>query len=308
MADRPLLLIDSASMYYRAFYALPESMTAPDGRPVNAVRGFLDILARLMSARGPADLVCCWDDDWRPQWRVNLIPSYKTHRLADVATGGEEEPDTLSPQIGMIAEVLAALGICRVGADGFEADDVIATLAAGHRGPVEIATGDRDLFQLVDDTRPVRVLYPVTKGGFDVITDAVVVDRYAVPGAGYADLSLMRGDPSDGLPGVPGVGEKTAARLLNSFGSMAGILAAAQDPSSAITPAVRRSLLDSRDYIMRADRVVRLRADVPLPTLSTRIPRTPADPEQWAHLVTSWGLAGSAGRLEKALQAQPTDV
>ena len=308
MAGRPLLLVDSASMYYRAYYALPESLTAPDGRPVNAVRGFLDILARLITGRGPAHLVCCWDDDWRPSWRVALVPSYKTHRLADESTGGEEEPDTLSPQIGMIAEALAALGISRVGAAGFEADDVIATLAAHHRGPVEIATGDRDLFQLVDDTRPVHVLYPVAKGGFDVITDAVVAERYAVPGRAYADLALMRGDPSDGLPGVPGVGEKTAARLLGSFGSMSGILTAAEDPTSAITPAVRRSLLASRDYIERADRVVRLRADVPLPTLATRMPQTPADGDRWRELVARWGLAGSAARIEQALAGQPTEV
>ena len=148
-APRPLLLLDTASLYFRAFFGVPESVKAPDGTPVNAVRGLLDMTARLITARRPGRLVACWDDDWRPAFRVAAIPSYKAHRLA--ADGGEEVPDALSVQIPVIVEVLAALGIARVGSPGFEADDVIGTLTArevarppADRSPVEVVTGDRD--------------------------------------------------------------------------------------------------------------------------------------------------------------------
>ena len=147
-----LMLLDSAGLYYRAFHGVPDSITAPDGTPVNAVRGFLDMCAALVASRQPTGLVACWDDDWRPQWRVDLLASYKAHRVA--ADGAEDEPEALGVQVGIIAAVLAALGIPRVGAADFEADDVIATLARRHsaRGEVvEVVTGDRDLIQLVDD-------------------------------------------------------------------------------------------------------------------------------------------------------------
>src|SRR5665811_592743 len=163
-SSAPLLLLDTASLYFRAFYGVPESVRAADGTPVNAVRGLLDMTARLVTARRPSRLVACWDDDWRPEFRVAAIPSYKEHRLA--AAGGEEVPPLLSAQIPVIIEVLAALGIARVGAPGYEAGDVIGTLTArevarpdGERVPVEVVTGDRDLFQLVDDAAPVRILY-----------------------------------------------------------------------------------------------------------------------------------------------------
>ena len=166
MSERPekLMLLDSASLYFRAFYGLKESITAPDGTPVNAVRGFLDFITRLVTDQEPTRLVCCWDDDWRPDFRVAAIPSYKAHRVADVATDAEEIPDTLAPQVPVIADVLAAFGIARIGVAGYEADDVIGTLAARSEVPVDVVTGDRDLFQVVDDARRVRVLY-TAKGG-----------------------------------------------------------------------------------------------------------------------------------------------
>ena len=163
------MLLDAASLYFRAFYGVPPSVTSPDGRPVNAVRGFLDMTARLVGAHSPDRLVACWDDDWRPAFRVEALPSYKAHRLAP--DGGEETPPELGPQVPILVDVLAAAGIARVGAPGFEADDVIGTLSARARGPVDVVTGDRDLFQLVDDERQVRVLYTVKGlGKLDPVT------------------------------------------------------------------------------------------------------------------------------------------
>ncbi len=233
------MLLDTASLYFRAYFGVPDSFKAPDGTPVNAVRGLLDFIARLVTDYRPTHLACCWDNDWRPQWRVDLIPSYKAHRVeapVRAAAPGdahweEEVPDPLEAQIPVIVEVLEAFGIAIVGADGYEADDVIGTLATGAGMPVDIVTGDRDLFQLVDDEAEVRVLYTARGvGKHERITGDVVREKYGVAAGQYADFATLRGDTSDGLPGVAGVGEKTAATLLGRFGDVAGILAAAGDP------------------------------------------------------------------------------
>ncbi len=219
------MLLDSASLYFRAFHGVPESVTAPDGTPVNAVRGFLDMVAFLVRGRRPDRLVACLDLDWRPAFRVAAVPSYKAHRVSP--KGGETVPDGLVPQVPVILEVLAALGIAAVGADGFEADDVIGTLAHAATEPVEVVSGDRDLFQVVRDDPPVHVLY-VGKGvrKLEVMGEAEVAAKYGVPGRGYADFAVLRGDPSDGLPGVKGVGEKSAAALVSRFGSLDAMVAA----------------------------------------------------------------------------------
>ncbi|MFE7134232.1 5'-3' exonuclease H3TH domain-containing protein [Streptomyces sp. NPDC057638] len=295
------MLLDTASLYFRAYFGVPDSVRAPDGTPVNAVRGLLDFIARLVQDHRPDDLVACWDNDWRPHWRVELIPSYKAHRVAVETEAGpdeEETPDTLSPQIPVIMEVLEALGIARVGADGYEADDVIGTLTARATGPVDIVTGDRDLFQLVDDARERRVLYPLKGVGTLQLTDeAWLREKYGVDGPGYADLALLRGDPSDGLPGVPGVGEKTAAKLLATYGDLAGIMAAADDPASKLTPAQRAKLLGARDYVAVAPRVVRVAPDVPLPPFDPALPTEPRDPAALDELAARWGLGGALQRL-----------
>src|SRR5215208_910036 len=223
-SDKRLMVLDSASMYFRAFFGVPE-VTAEDGTPVNAVRGFLDFISRLVGDYRPSDLVCAWDNDWRPQWRVDLLPSYKAHRVVKAIPGPrpdiEEVPDPLEIQVPLIREVLGAAGICVVGADGYEADDVIGTLATGASMPVDIVTGDRDLFQLVDDARGVRVLYIARGvGNHERMTAEVVVGKYRVLPSQYADFATMRGDASDGLPGVAGIGEKTAASLLLKFGDL----------------------------------------------------------------------------------------
>ncbi|MER6134713.1 5'-3' exonuclease [Streptomyces sp. BV286] len=302
---RRTMLLDTASLYFRAYFGVPESVRAPDGTPVNAVRGLLEFIDRLVKDHRPDDLVACMDADWRPQWRVDLIPSYKAHRVAEETEVGpdeEEVPDTLSPQVPVIEEVLDALGIARVGVEGYEADDVIGTFAGRATGPVDIVTGDRDLYQLVDDERKVRVLYPLKGVGMLQVTDETWLrEKYGVDGAGYVDLALLRGDPSDGLPGVPGIGEKTAAKLLAEFGDLAGIMAAVDDPKSKLTPSQRKRLDESRPYVSVAPKVVRVAGDVPLPDVRTALPRAPRDPAAVEALAARWGLGGSLARLLSTL-------
>lgn len=302
-----LLLLDSASLYFRAFFGVPQSLTAPDGTPVNAVRGFLDMVATLLQRGRPGGVVACWDDDWRPQWRVDALPSYKAHRVAgDGAAGAEEVPPALAAQVPVIAEALAALGIARVGAPGCEADDVIGTLvtravAAGR--PVDVVTGDRDLFQLVDDAAGMRVLY-TGRGvsNLEVVDQARLRERYGVPdGDRYADLAVLRGDPSDGLPGVAGIGEKTAAALLDRFGDLAGVLRAVETGDPALTRAQRTRLAAARDYLAAAPAVVRVLRDADLPDHDDRLPQRPADPDALVRLAQRWGVGSSLARVVDAL-------
>ncbi|TDC83791.1 5'-3' exonuclease [Micromonospora sp. KC606] len=299
----PILLIDAPSLYFRAYFGVPESAAkTTHGQPVNAVRGFLDMLAQLVRTRRPGRMVCALDHDWRPAWRVELLPSYKAHRVAP--EGGEVVPDTLSPQVPVILDVLAAIGICAVGATGYEADDVLGTLAVTESAPVEVVSGDRDLFQLVDDARPVRLLY-VGRGvaKLEACDEAAVRVRYGVPANRYADFAALRGDPSDGLPGVPGVGEKTAARLIERYGGLDGILTALDEPGSGFAPGLRTKLDSARDYLAVAPKVVRVATDIPLPKLATALPTAPAEPERLLELAQRWNLAGSCRRLVDALAA-----
>nr|WP_243876003.1 5'-3' exonuclease [Streptomyces sp. 846.5] len=295
-----LMLLDTASLYFRAFFGVPDSVRSPDGQPVNAVRGLLEFITRLVHDHAPDQLVACWDADWRPQWRVELIPTYKTHRLAaEPETEGQEEvPDTLSPQVPVIAAVLDALGIARVGVPGYEADDVIGTLTTRHPGPVDVITGDRDLFQLVDDVRGVRVLYPIKGvGTLQITNDALLVEKYGVNGSQYVDFAVLRGDPSDGLPGVVGIGEKTATKLINQYGDLAGIQAAAVDPDSKLTPAQRKRLIEGTDYLAVAPKVVSVATDVPLPTFDPTLRAEPLDPVTLEELSERWGLGNALQRL-----------
>jgi 5'-3' exonuclease len=297
------MLLDAASLYFRAFYGVPTSVTTPDGRPINAVRGFLDMTARLVVAHSPSRLVACWDDDWRPAFRVAALPSYKAHRVAP--EGGEEVPDELGPQVPVLVEVLAAAGLARVGAPGFEADDVIGTLATRARGPVDVVTGDRDLFQLVDDARGVRVLY-TNRGINDLefVDEAAVAAKYGIPGRAYADFAVLRGDPSDGLPGVAGVGGKTAATLINEFGSLAGIRAAVARtvvPKPPLTAALLKKLHAADAYLDAAPEVVAVVTTIDLPPVDGTLPRRPADPDALGALAETHGLESSVRRLGSAL-------
>lgn len=304
------MLLDTASLYFRAFFGVPDTVKAPNGTPVNAVRGLLDFITRLVTDYRPTHLACCWDNDWRPQWRVDLLPSYKAHRveteLAQPREGGahfeEEVPDPLEAQIPVIEAVLEAFGIAVVGADGYEADDVIGTLATGAGMPVDVVTGDRDLFQLVDDEEQVRILYTARGvGRHEQVTNETVRAKYGIDGRQYADFAALRGDPSDGLPGVSGVGEKTAATLLRRFGDLEGVVAAAADPDSDMAPGPRRKVKDAADYLAVAPKVVGVVRDLDLGDPDLTLPRTPAEPDRLVVLAEQWGLGGSVTRLVDAL-------
>jgi len=305
MPDR-LLLLDSASLYFRAFFGVPDQRSTPDETPTNALRGFLDMIATLVTAHQPTHLVACWDDDWRPQWRVDLVPTYKTHRLTEGSDVVEESPDDLTPQVPLIRDALRAIGIQRLGAPGCEADDVIGTLTERHRGvlPVDVVTGDRDLLQLVDDAGPVRVLY-TGKGGVrdpDVVTQAFLREKYAVPtGDAYLDMSVLRGDTSDGLPGVKGIGDKTAAQLIDTYGSLAGLRAAVASGDPALKGARRANLEAASGYLDVAPTVVRVLRDADVPRVDLALPREVADPELLDQLAEAYGVANPVGRVLKAL-------
>lgn len=280
-----LLLVDYSSLLYRAFHSIPDSV------PAHAVYGFLNMLARLVTDRRPTALGVAVDEDWRPAFRVDVLPTYKAQRVAD-----DDEPDLVGPQEAVGREVLRALGVAVVGAAAYEAEDVIATLAARTRGRVEIVSGDRDLFALVRDP-DVSVLYPVSGVSTLVeVDEAEVTRRYGIPGRAYADYAILRGDPSDNLPGVPGIGEKTASKLIAQYGSLARLLAATDLP-----PAVARKLDAARDYLAAARRVVPPVATVPLPDTSLALPTRPAHPRTLAALAERHALATPIGRLEKAL-------
>ncbi|MGH8971428.1 MAG: 5'-3' exonuclease [Actinomycetes bacterium] len=299
------MLLDTPSLYFRAFFGVPDSLTAPDGSPVNAVRGLLDFIARLVTDRGPSHLVACMDADWRPAFRVQAIPSYKAHR---VAYGHEEQvPDALSPQVLVIEQVLDALGLVQFGVAGYEADDVIGTLATSATMPVDVVTGDRDLFQLVDDERGVRILYTARGvGRHEVVDEATVTRKYGIPGRAYADFATLRGDPSDGLPGVPGVGDKTAAALVTRYGSLDSLLDALDAGDAAMPAGARTKLAAARDYLAVAPAVVAVAKDVPLPSYDDALPTAPRDPDRLVELSERWGLDSSLNRVLAALAAART--
>jgi 5'-3' exonuclease len=236
------------------------------------------------------------DADWRPAWRVAAVPSYKAHRVSPA--GGEEVPDALTPQVPVIESFLDALGVCRVGVAGYEADDVIGTLATAATVPVEIVTGDRDLFQLVDDEREVVVVY-IAKGvgASERIDEAEITRRYDIPGRSYADFATMRGDPSDGLPGVPGIGEKTAATLLRTFGDLDGILAAAAISDEGFPRGSHAKLVAALGDIPAMRRVVAVASDVTVGSIDPAIRAVPLDAAGLDVLAERWGLRNSVTRV-----------
>ncbi|MCF8604850.1 5'-3' exonuclease [Gordonia sp. HY442] len=307
------MLLDGASLWFRSFYALPEKMTSPDGRPVNALRGFLDTIAALVTEHRPTRLVVCLDVDWRPAFRTDLIPSYKAHRVADDSAGAsdaEDVPDTLTPQVDMITEALRCAGITTSGATGCEADDVIGTLAFDEAvDAVLVVSGDRDLLQVVaDDPVQVRVLY-VGRGlkNAELMGPAEVAAKYNVPtdraGTAYAEMSILRGDPSDGLPGVPGIGDKTAAKLITEYGDLDALEAAAYDAGSSLTKRARNSIVESKDYLAAARVVVAVRTDAETTESrdDDRLPTTPDDVDGLRALVAELGVDSSVNRLATAL-------
>ncbi len=311
-----LQLLDLAGIYFRAFHGVPSTTVGPAGQPVNAIRGTLDIVRRVMLDAGPTRVIACLDLDWRPAWRVDLVPTYKTHRVAqesdpqpllDGETAIEEVPDELGPQIPVLLEVLSALGISTAGAPGFEADDVIGTLVARERAdPVEVVTGDRDLFQLArDEPTTVRVRYiGAGMSKVQLLDTAGVAEKHGIPAGTYPDFAVLRGDPSDGLPGVPGVGDKTAATLISRFGSIEAVIDAVQNKSTELSTAQRVKLTPALPYLLVAPKVVRVATDADVtvsPAGDGTLPSAPVDPQRLLELSREYGLSSPVARLVDAL-------
>lgn len=310
MPRGPTLLLDSASLYYRSFYALPDSMTAPDGRPHNAIRGFLTTMTRLAKQFRPSTVVACWDEDWRPGWRVELLASYKTHRVEPgVEPGGrgvaEQTPDALGPQAEALGEVILAMGLARPGSPGFEADDIIATLAAREQGTAIVVSGDRDLVQVI---RPGVQMLLTVNGGMDnwpLLDAAAVIERFGVEPGRYVDLAVLRGDPSDGIPGVPGIGPKTAVALITEFGGLDGLIAAvdAGDVSKPLSPRLAGIIDEHRELIERMRLVASARTDVPV---EARWTPGPVQSDLLADLGSRWGVTRFVDEALGALAAAQT--
>ena len=295
------MLLDSASLWYRAYYGMPDTLVAPDGTPVNAIRGYIDMTARLISIYKPDRLVACLDGDWRPSWRVELFPEYKANRL-EAAGEEEEEPETLTPQIPILLDLLDLFGIPVVGVDDYEADDVMATYAEVEKGPIRIVTGDRDLFQMVDDKRDIKVVY-LAKGisQHDLVDLKYVSDRYQIPGERYALFAMFRGDPSDGLPGVRGIGEKGAAVIANNFANVDDVLAGAHSAHESLPPALAKKIIAGSDYLKIAPTVVQVARNVSLPRVDISMPTAPKDLSQIYQFKERYGLGASVDRLISAL-------
>ena len=296
-----LMLLDSASLWYRAYYGMPDTLLGPDGTPVNAIRGYLDMTARLIGMYNPDRIVACLEGDWRPTWRTDLFTDYKANRLDD--EGEEEDPDLLSPQIPILLDVLEAFGIALVGVDNYEADDVMASFAVREKGPIRVVTGDRDLFQLVDDKRDVAIVY-LAKGvsQHDLVNIKYVAEKYGIPGERYALFAMIRGDASDGLPGIRGIGEKGAAVIANHFTSMDEVMLAAYDESdSRLTPLLRKKLIASADYAAIAPKLVHCALDIELPVVDISKPSKPNNMDEIYQYKNDYGLGASIDRLISAL-------
>ena len=296
-----LMLLDSASLWYRAYYGMPDTLLSPSGVPVNAIRGYLDMTARLIGMYSPDRIVACIEGDWRPSWRVDIFPAYKANRLEE-ESDEEEEPETLTPQIPVLLDLLDAFGIPMLGVDDYEADDVMATFAVREKGPIRVVTGDRDLFQLVDDKRDVKVVY-LAKGisQHDLVDIAWVSEKYGIPGDRYALFAMFRGDPSDGLPGVRGIGEKGAALIANNFASVEEALAAAHAEHEALPKSLAKKIIDGTEYLKIAPTLVNCARDVAIPKMDISLPQKPADLSEIYSMKDEYGLGASVDRLISAL-------
>jgi len=296
------MLLDSASLWYRAYYGMPDTLLSPTGMPVNAIRGYLDMTARLIGMYSPDRIVACIEGDWRPSWRVDIFPAYKANRLED-DSDVEEEPETLTPQIPVLLDLLDAFGFPMLGVDDYEADDVMATFAVKEKGPIRIVTGDRDLFQLVDDKRDVKVVY-LARGisQHDLVDISWVANKYAIPGDRYALFAMFRGDPSDGLPGVKGIGEKGAALIANNFATVDEVVEAAKSGNEVLSASLAKKVVDGIDYLKIAPTLVNCARDVAIPKMDLTLPKKPDDLSQIYAMKDEYGLGASVDRLISALQ------
>lgn len=289
------LLVDAPSLFYRALFSTPDTISTPQGTPINAAYGFFRMLAQLIGDRKPDYIGCAADGNWRPEWRVELIEGYKSAR-AEPGSPQEKAEELLAHQVPVIYELLELCGIAVAGHDRYEAEDVIGTWAAQAPGAVEVFSGDRDLWQLVEDPR-VRVLYPVRGVSvIDIVDESYISEKCEIPGRAYRDFAVLRGDPSDGLPGVRGIGKKTAAALLTRYGDIEAVMAAAEDGATAGGLAKVRAELD---YVTRAVQVVTIANDVPLPKVDLTRPHSIDD--SVVERAAGYGLESPIKRLVGAL-------
>ena len=295
-----LMLLDSASLWYRAYFGMPDTLVSPSGLQVNAIRGYLDMTSKLINLYKPNRIVACLEGDWRPSWRVELFPDYKKNRLDE--SGEEEEPDTLSPQIPILLDLLEALGFPMLGVDDYEADDLMATFAVNQPGPVRIVTGDRDLFQLVDDKRDVKVVY-LAKGiaNHDLVDLKWIEQKYEIPGDRYGLFAMIRGDASDGLPGIKGIGEKGAASIAKQFTNLDEVMKAATNDDERLTTNIRKKLLESAEYAKIAPKLVGCATDVSIPEMKIDLPNKPLDTQKIQDIKEEFGLGTSVDRIMNAL-------
>jgi len=295
-----LMLLDSASLWYRAYFGMPDTLVSPSGLQVNAIRGYLDMTSKLINLYKPNRIVACLEGDWRPSWRVELFPDYKMNRLDE--SGEEEEPDTLSPQIPILFDLLEALGFPMLGVDDYEADDLMATFAVNQPGPVRIVTGDRDLFQLVDDKRDVKVVY-LAKGiaNHDLVDLKWIEQKYEIPGDRYGLFAMIRGDASDGLPGIKGIGEKGAASIAKQFTNLHEVMKAAINDDERLTANIRKKLLESAEYARIAPKLVGCATDVSIPEMKIDLPNKPLDTQKIQDIKEEFGLGTSVDRIMNAL-------
>ena len=295
-----LMLLDSASLWYRAFFGMPDTLVSPSGLQVNAIRGYLDMTSKLINLYKPNRIVACLEGDWRPSWRVELFPEYKMNRLDE--SGEEEEPDTLSPQIPILLDLLEALGFPMLGVDDYEADDLMATFAVNQPGPVRIVTGDRDLFQLVDDKRDVKVVY-LAKGiaNHDLVDLKWIEQKYEIPGDRYGLFAMIRGDASDGLPGIKGIGVKGAASIAKQFTNLDEVMKAATNDDERLTTNIRKKLLESAEYAKIAPKLVGCATDVSIPKMKIDLPIRPLDSKKIQDMKEEFGLGTSVDRIMNAL-------
>ena len=295
-----LMLLDSASLWYRAYFGMPDTLVSPSGLQVNAIRGYLDMTSKLINLYKPNRIVACLEGDWRPSWRVELFPDYKMNRLDE--SGEEEEPDTLSPQIPILLDLLEALGFPMLGVDDYEADDLMATFAVNQPGPIRIVTGDRDLFQLVDDKRDVKVVY-LAKGiaNHDLVDLKWIEQKYEIPGDRYGLFAMIRGDASDGLPGIKGIGEKGAASIAKQFTNLHEVMKAAINDDERLTANIRKKLLESAEYARIAPKLVGCATDVSVPEMKIDLPNKPLDTQKIQDIKEEFGLGTSVDRIMNAL-------
>lgn len=294
------LLVDSASLWYRAFYGMPDNFKSEDGLSTNAIKGFVDGLSTLVARYRPTEIAICLDGDWRPSWRVDLFPAYKANRIDD--EGEEEEPDLLSPQIQPLLDLLQLAGLSLVGADNFEADDVIATLTYQSTGSVRVVSGDRDLFQLLRYGIDTKIIY-LAKGimNHDLVGPDYVAEKYAIPFDRYHLFAAIRGDASDGLPGIKGIGEKGAAEIVNSFTSMTEVIQAAHESSPLLKPNHQKRILADLEYAAIAEQLTQCAIDVPLVATDFDDWKERSDLKEFRKFGTHLGLGSSVERMIAAL-------